>query len=146
MRRRSLLLCAMIVVAGCSESTVGDASAPTTTEPVTSIWNDCGRVKCASFEVPVDHDAPGGDRFDLAVYASEPPESGIDPVILVADPHYGDGPREAVENAAAHLGREWLSRPLISIDIRGSEASPLPSGAERCVSFREVAMFVFLVV
>jgi pimeloyl-ACP methyl ester carboxylesterase len=56
---------------GAGTST-GEGSSPTTgpdgaftPEPIE--WDDCGAVECATLDVPLDHDDPDGDQFELYV-------------------------------------------------------------------------------
>ena len=80
-RRQAAVLMAPVVLAGCallpSATTpvpVPTPSAASTQEPTladfyeqTPRWVNCGPAECATLEVPLDYDDPGGQRMELAI-------------------------------------------------------------------------------
>ena len=88
-RTATLLLAAVVMVAGCSagEGFVGAGSAPTaaptTAPPTTALrsagtstpppaaatltWTACGQLECATLAVPLDHSQPAGRKIEIAL-------------------------------------------------------------------------------
>jgi pimeloyl-ACP methyl ester carboxylesterase len=85
-------------------------------------WRDCGDgLECARVPVPVDHDAPGGDRFDLAVarVRAADPDDRIG--VLVVNPGGpGVSAVDRLPGLAQLLPDEVRNRfDIVSFDSRG---------------------------
>ncbi len=140
-RARQLAGCfaVLLIVGACSSG--DDSSRTTGTAPGTLDWTSCGsRLRCASLEVPLDHDDPSGPTISLAVamLPAADPDARIG--LLVTNPGGpgasgidfldGDGP------FSDDIARRF---DIVSWDPRGvGRSEPLDCGERLAESFLTV--------
>ncbi|MEP7204185.1 MAG: alpha/beta fold hydrolase [Ilumatobacteraceae bacterium] len=169
--RRPLALVAMIGLAACGASTdvhssradpidgstVSSSDPTDTTEPTTDTtgadngtldWGTCDdpsaedpSLECATMEVPLDYDAPSGDKIDLALIRVPASEGGSDAVLYNPGGPGGSGFEYiAVGGTSIAFGLNLVSQNLVGFDPRGVDRS----GGLRCVSdeFQDQHLYV----
>lgn len=151
MRPRLLagLLAIAVVAAGCMQeaddpaisagdpttTTAGDGPTSTTDDatftPEPIDWEKCGATECATLEVPLDYDDPGGERIEI--YAERTPASGDRLGALFVNPGGpGAGGADFAGVLAMILPSEITERfDIVGVDPRGTgNSTPIDCGVD----------------
>ena len=89
-------------------------------------WKSCGQFECATIEVPLDYDDPGGERIELAMLKNEAdqPQRRIGSMVVNPGGPGSPGTSYAGENAQYAFGTPLLDRyDIIGVDPRGTGRS-----------------------
>jgi len=120
----ALIPAAALLAVACSDSEPGAAAQ----ETGSIRWEACGQIQCATLDVPLDYDDPGGETIELSLIRIPAREPDRRLGVLMANP----GGPGASANEFMRVWRLLLSNDirnrfdLVSFDPRGvGESSPI---------------------